>query len=82
MRKRKKPTPWQKIIHACDSERGTRLTAEDCYMLGFDDAIRTRARLDDEGKDSDQDDDPECRTCPMEPSCTHPDDCPQRKEGD
>jgi hypothetical protein len=49
-------TPWQKIIHACDADKGVRLSAKDCRRLGYDDAIRQRARLDDEGRDSDLDD--------------------------
>jgi len=48
-------SPWQKIIHACDAHKGVRLSAEDCRRLGYDDAIRQRSRLDDEGRDSDLD---------------------------
>jgi len=44
---RKKLTPWQKIIRAADNDKGTYLTPEDCYRLGFDNAIRTRAEQDD-----------------------------------
>jgi len=45
----KKPTPYQRIYRAGRSKipRGVRLTADECLELSFDDAIATRAMLDD-----------------------------------
>lgn len=45
---RKKLTPWQKIMRAGQKGTGVRLTAEDCHQLSLDDAIETRAQLDNE----------------------------------
>jgi hypothetical protein len=47
--KRKKLTPYQRIVRAAKAGRGVRLSADECFDLGeMDDAIFTRARLDDE----------------------------------
>lgn len=46
---RKYPTAYQRIVRAAKEQRGCRLTAEECFQLGaMDDAIFTRAQLDDE----------------------------------
>lgn len=41
-------TPWQKIMHAAKRGIGLRLTVEEVSRLSMDDAIETRAALDDE----------------------------------
>lgn len=46
MSKRRKRTPWDRIIRAANKGHGVRLSAEDCGRLGFDGAIETRAELD------------------------------------
>ncbi len=43
-----KRTPYQRIMLAADSGRGVRLTAKECISLSLDDAIMTRAQLDDQ----------------------------------
>ena len=40
-------TPWQKIMRAGRRGTGARLTADDVKRLMSDEAIRTRAELDD-----------------------------------
>lgn len=44
-------TPWQKIRDAAEKGTGTRLTSEECARLACDNAIVTRAELDDEDDD-------------------------------
>lgn len=44
-------TPWQKIAWAAQRGTGVRLSWEDVRRLASDDAIMTRARMDDEGVD-------------------------------
>jgi hypothetical protein len=46
--KKRKPTPYQRILRAEARGTGCRLSYEDCFKLRMDDAIETRARLDDE----------------------------------
>jgi hypothetical protein len=41
-----KPSPWERIIRAADRGTGLRLTAEEALMLSRDNAIVTRAELD------------------------------------
>ena len=48
-----KLTPHQKIARAHRRGTGCRLTRDDCYKLGFDDAIMTRADNDDRGESAD-----------------------------
>lgn len=43
-----KLTPWQRIMRNAERGIGVRLSAEDVYRLSRDDAIATRALLDDE----------------------------------
>lgn len=44
-----KLTPYQRIVRAAKLQRGVRLTADECWLLGvMDDAIATRAMLDNE----------------------------------
>lgn len=44
-------TPYQRIVRAGKSNRGVRLSWEECWQLGvMDDAIGTRAALDDEAQ--------------------------------
>lgn len=46
---KKRLTPYQRIVRAANRGTGCRLSAEDCHELGnMDDAIFTRAGLDDE----------------------------------
>jgi hypothetical protein len=46
---KKKRTPYQRIVRAAKRGTGCRLSADDCHLLGeMDDAIFTRAALDDE----------------------------------
>lgn len=45
---RKRLTPWQKIARAAERGTGTYLTPQDCWRLGHDNAIITRAELDDD----------------------------------
>jgi hypothetical protein len=45
----KKRTPWQRIRDAYERGTGCRLSSDDCEQLGMDDAIMTRADLDDDG---------------------------------
>ena len=47
---RKHPTPWQRIVRAYKKNRGIRLSADDVCRLNYDDAITTRAMLDDLGQ--------------------------------
>lgn len=48
-------TPYQKIRDAADRGTGVQLTADDVGRLAMDDAIMTRASLDDEPPDDDTD---------------------------
>ncbi len=61
---RRRRTPWDRIIRAANTGRGTYLTAEDCGRLAGDSAIETRAIMDDAcfnaGHDPDSCNDPEC----------------------
>jgi hypothetical protein len=41
-------TPYQRIVEASKKGVGVRLSAEECWDMAFDDAIATRAMLDDE----------------------------------
>ena len=47
-RGKQKKTPWQRIIEASEKGVGIRLSWEEVSMLCMDDAIVTRAMLDDE----------------------------------
>ena len=45
----KKRTPYQRIRDAAHAGTGCRLSANECHSMGlFDDAIFTRAQLDDQ----------------------------------
>jgi hypothetical protein len=52
---RKRLTPWQKIARAAERGTGTYLTPQDCWRLGHDNAIITRAELDDDPAYEDED---------------------------
>ncbi len=41
-------TPYQRIMAASHAGKGIRLSADDVFRLSMDDAISTRAALDDE----------------------------------
>ncbi len=45
---RKKKTPYQRIMRAHENGTGVRLTYDDVFLMGLDDAIATRASNDDE----------------------------------
>lgn len=51
---RRKLTPWQRIMRASERGTGLRLSAEDVWRLSMDDAIHTRALLDDEDDAEDE----------------------------
>lgn len=55
MSKRKRPpghpTPWQKIIEGCENGVGIRLSWDELAKLNQDDAIVTRAQLDEEDEE-------------------------------
>jgi hypothetical protein len=55
--KKTKLSPWQRIVKAYDQGKGVHLSFEDVSKLNQDDAITTRARLDDEGLNFDPADD-------------------------
>ena len=40
-------SPWERIIYAAEQGTGCRLSHDDCYHLSMDDAIATRADLDE-----------------------------------
>lgn len=49
MSKKRKLTPYQRIVRAAKAGRGCLLSADDCFQLGvMDDAITTVAQRDDE----------------------------------
>jgi hypothetical protein len=49
--KKGRRTPWQKIRDAAEKGTGVRLTRDECIRLAQDNAIMTRAELDDENDD-------------------------------
>lgn len=49
--KRKRITPYQKIMRAMNRGTGVRLTAKDVLELSLDDAIEARGLMDEEGAD-------------------------------
>ncbi len=49
MKPHKKLTPWQKIVNNYNKGHGLRLSWEELGRLNMDDAITTRADLDDRG---------------------------------
>ena len=52
-----KLTPYQRIIRAQKEGRGVRLSLRDCINLSLDDAITTRALMDDANQDGKSDED-------------------------
>ena len=64
MAKRRKRTPWDRLLRAAQAGRGIRFTPEELRKLRFDRAIETRAELDaecfDKGHDPYSCRDPEC----------------------
>ena len=44
-------TPWQRIRRAANRGTGLRLSTEDIQRLAHDNAIMTRAELDEDGED-------------------------------
>lgn len=49
-------SPWERIIRAYNTGTGCRLSVEDCIHLGSDDAIVTRAILDEKWRHGECDD--------------------------
>jgi hypothetical protein len=39
--------PWQRIVRAAGRGQGVRLNAEEVYRLSCDEAVRTKAEVDD-----------------------------------
>jgi hypothetical protein len=39
--------PWQRIMRAAGRRQGVRLDAEEVYRLSCDEAVRTKAEVDD-----------------------------------
>lgn len=60
--KAEKPTPYQKIVRAAEHGVGVRLTFDECFFLSADTAIVDRAMLDDQNRNSLDDDFPETGT--------------------
>ena len=50
---KRKLTPYQRIMRNAEKDRGVVLTADEVYELSQDDAIATRAVLEDEANATD-----------------------------
>ena len=49
MSRRRKLSPYQRIVKAAKAGRGIRLSADECFDLGeMDDAIYSRAQVEDD----------------------------------
>lgn len=66
-------TPWQRIMRAAKRGTGLRLSPDDALRLSRDDAIETRAALDDE-RDEEGGETRKC--CGTWPDEQHLPDCP------